>query len=87
MVVGKLSSDSGEIFFREKANRTGFFPRVKDCFIDNPTSCLLEHPLIDLLKQRIYLVNASYHDLNEHDALKRNPKSQLRQGSAGGCIY
>jgi len=74
---GMLSSDGGAIMLREAASRTGFFERVANCFNDERTKHLIRHPLLDLLKQRIYGLVCGYEDLNDHDEIRKDPMFQI----------
>ena len=41
--------------------------RLADCFTDYRDAEKTEHPLVDLLRQRIYGLCCGYEDLNDHD--------------------
>ena len=67
-----MTSDGGGILLREIEERFGFIKRFAACFTDyrNPES--IEHPVVDLLKQRLFGLCLGYEDLNDHDWLRHD---------------
>jgi hypothetical protein len=70
---GQVTSDAGGLLLREVEQRFGFIERFAACFTDHRDSELIEHPLVDLLKQRIFGLCLGYEDLNDHDQLRHDP--------------
>lgn len=71
---GKVTSDAGGLLLREVEARFNFIARfARDCFFDHRDPELIEHPLEDLLKQRIFGLCLGYEDLNDHDRLRHDP--------------
>ena len=68
---GRISSDAGGLLLREIDRHISLTARVAECFADyrNPNS--VEHPVVELLTQRIYAIALGYEDLNDHDATAR----------------
>ena len=69
---GYLSSDGGLILLRELEERTGIVKRFSKCFWDMRNQEWVEHPLEDLLKQRVFGLIAGYEDINDHDSLRED---------------
>ncbi len=88
---GSVTSDAGGLFLRELEARFGFIARFSRCFTDHRDPDRIDHPLEDLLKQRIFGLCLGYQDLNDHDQLRHDPllavlvgkKDPLGQDRAG----
>ena len=70
---GTITSDAGGVLLREVEERTGLIARFAKCFDDHRDPDKVEHPVVDLLKQRIFGLCLGYEDLNDHDTLRRDP--------------
>lgn len=70
---GYLSSDGGGLLLREIDQNRSFCQRLSKCFTDHRCQHLVEHPLPDLLAQRIHGIALGYEDLNDHEALRYDP--------------
>ena len=78
---GHLSSDGGgALFLREVEARCGLIKKFSHCFDDRRNQELIEHPVADLLSQRINGLIMGYEDLNDHDDLRRDPALALSVG-------
>jgi hypothetical protein len=69
---GRVTSDGGGILLREVEQRFQFVERFAACFTDHRDLEQIEHPLVDLLKQRIFGLCLGYEDLNDHDLLRHD---------------
>jgi len=69
---GRVSSDGGGILLREIEERFGLVEKFACCFTDHRDSEKIEHPLVDLLKQRLFGLCLGYEDLNDHDWLRHD---------------
>jgi len=69
---GRVSSDGGAVLLKEVEDRFEFIRRFAECFVDYRDPDLLEHSLLDLLKQRIFGICLGYEDLNDHDTLRHD---------------
>ena len=69
---GRVTSDGGGILLREIEERFGFVEKFSGCFTDHRDPELIEHPLVDLLKQRLFGLCLGYEDLNDHDWLRHD---------------
>jgi len=70
---GTVSSDGGVILLAE-AERTGqIIKRFAQCFVDHRNPEAIEHPVADLVAQRVYGLALGYEDVNDHDELRLDP--------------
>lgn len=70
---GFITSDGGALLLREVEAKFHFVERFSHCFSDHRDPDLVEHPLVDLLKQRVFGLCLGYEDLNDHDRLRLDP--------------
>lgn len=81
---GHLSSDGGGLLLREVSEKTGLLARMASCFTDLREPALIEHPLKQLLSQRVFSLGLGYEDLNDHDRLRYDPLAALVCGRSAG---
>ena len=79
---GRITSDAGALLLREVDSQFGFLDAFAACFSDHRDAELIEHPLVDLLKQRIFGLCLGYEDLNDHDQLRHDPLLAVAVGKA-----
>jgi DDE family transposase len=70
---GDISSDAGGLLLREVEGRIGLLKRLAVCFTDHRNQKLIEHPVENLIAQRVYGLCLGYEDLNDHDQLRADP--------------
>ena len=70
---GKITSDAGGVLLRETERLTGIIRQFAACFTDHRAPTRIEHPVEDLVAQRIYALALGYEDLNDHDDLRHDP--------------
>jgi hypothetical protein len=70
---GTITSDAGGVLLREVEERTGLLAKFVTCFDDHRDPDKLTHPVLDLLKQRVFGLCLGYEDLNDHETLRRDP--------------
>ncbi len=70
---GALTSDGGAVLLREVDRATGILGRFADCFTDHRDPARVTHSVVALVRQRVYGLALGYEDLNDHDALRRDP--------------
>src|SRR5512135_142542 len=70
---GDITSDGGALLLRTTEELTGILRQFAACFTDHRNPDLIEHPLKDLIAQRVYGLALGYEDLNDHDDLRRDP--------------
>ncbi len=68
--AGRVSSDGGLLLLSELEARVGVVNRFARCFTDYRSPAFIEHPVADLLRQRVLALCAGYEDLNDHDTLR-----------------
>jgi hypothetical protein len=79
---GVITSDGGGVLLREVEKRTGIARQFAACFTDHRDPDLIEHPVQDLVAQRVYALALGYEDLNDHDELRRDPLLATLVGKA-----
>lgn len=77
---GHLSSDGGAMLVGELDRRLGVTSRLSECFEDHRDPDLVEHSVLDLVRQRVYGLALGYENLNDHDDLLRDPLLALVLG-------
>ena len=70
---GRISSDGGALLLREVEARIGIIRSFAACFADHRNPELIEHPVRDLVAQRVYGLALGYEDLNDHEQLRKDP--------------
>ena len=70
---GDITSDGGALLLKKLEERTGIVRRFAACFTDYRSAKQIEHPLLDLIGQRVFGLALGYEDLNDHDELRRDP--------------
>lgn len=69
---GRVTSDAGGLLLKEVEDRFRFVEGFAACFTDHRDPECIEHPLLDLLKQRLFALCLGYEDLNDHDWLRHD---------------
>jgi Transposase DDE domain group 1 len=70
---GSITSDAGALLLREVETGFGFIDKFTACFTDHRDPNRVEHPLLALLKQRLFGLCLGYEDINDHDRLRHDP--------------
>ena len=68
-----MSSDGGMLFLRQIDAGLGVTEALAECFCDRRDRRFVDHSTQQLLAQRIYGLALGYEDLNDHEALRRDP--------------
>jgi hypothetical protein len=68
-----VSSDGGGVLLARLDRSFGYLQRLAGCFTDHRDGELIEHSLLELLRQRVYGIALGYEDLNDHDRLCTDP--------------
>ncbi len=74
---GALSSDFGVLLLRGIDRQIGLTERLTAAIHDKRHPSSIDHPLRDLLAQRIYQIAAGYADANDANSLRRDPLFKL----------
>jgi hypothetical protein len=77
---GDITSDGGVLALKKLEERTGIVGRFAACFMDFRKADQIEHPLLDLIMQRVFGLALGYEDLNDHDDLRRDPMLAVALG-------
>jgi hypothetical protein len=78
--AGQVSSDGGALLLREVEGKINLLGRLAACFSDGRDADRVEHPLPEMLSQRIYGLALGYEDLNDHEQLRSDPLFGLLSG-------
>jgi hypothetical protein len=70
---GDITSDGGLLVLKQLEQRMGIVRRFAACFEDYRNPDQIEHPLLDLIRQRVFALALGYEDLNDHDQLRSDP--------------
>jgi hypothetical protein len=70
---GAISSDGGGLLLKPLEDRTGIVRQFAACFVDHRDPERIEHPVEQLIRQRVYGLTLGYEDLNDHDELRHDP--------------
>jgi hypothetical protein len=70
---GTITSDAGGLLLREVDVRAGVLDAFAGCFVDRREQCYAEHPVRQLVAQRVYGLCLGYEDLNDHEQLRYDP--------------
>jgi hypothetical protein len=71
--AGQVSSDGGALLLRETERRIDLLGRLAACFRDGRSPLQVQHPVSEMLSQRIYGLALGYEDLNDHEQLRNDP--------------
>ncbi len=70
---GQVSSDGGGVLLARLDRSYGYLQRFAACFRDHRDPELIEHQLLEVLRQRTYAMALGYEDVNDHDRLRADP--------------
>ncbi len=70
---GDITSDGGALLLKKLEEQTGIVRRLAACFTDYRKADQVEHPLLDLVTQRVFGLALGYEDLIDHDELRGDP--------------
>lgn len=69
---GEVTSDGGIPLLRQTDRRLGLTQALAKVLPDPREPNRIEHPLLSLIRQRVYGLAAGYEDLNDHDTLRHD---------------
>jgi hypothetical protein len=75
-----VSSDGGSLLLREVDRKIDMVRRAAQCFRDGRAPERVEHPVAQMLAQRLYGLALGYEDLNDHEQLRDDPLLWLLSG-------
>ncbi len=70
---GTMTSDGGAVLLKQTEEHVGLLSRLAACFTDHRDPDLVEHSVVELVRQRVFGLVLGYEDLNDHDELSRDP--------------
>jgi len=79
---GQLTSDAGVVLLEQADRCIKLLERFAGCFRDSRDARFVEHPVLDLVRQRVFGLALGYEDLNDHDDLSRDPMLATAVGKA-----
>jgi hypothetical protein len=77
---GRLSSDGGLPLLAQLDRRLRLTERVAACIHDPRRPDRVQHPLLDLVRQRVYQIAAGYEDANDANPLRSDPALKIAVG-------
>ncbi len=69
---GAVTSDGGIALLRQTDRRIGLTKALAQVLADPREPGRIKHPLLALIRQRLYGLAAGYEDLNDHDTLRHD---------------
>jgi hypothetical protein len=79
---GKLSSDGGVLLLAQLDRQLGLTQTLTDALEDRRDPAKVDHPLLDLIRQRVYQIACGYEDANDAHTLRRDPLFKSAVGRA-----
>jgi hypothetical protein len=77
---GAITSEAGALLLGAADRAIKLTERFAACFHDTRRQHLIEHEVVTLLTQRVFGIALGYEDLNDHDALRRDPMMAVLAG-------
>lgn len=74
---GTVTSDSGVLWLRAVDQQLGLIDRLAACRSDDRHPSSVDHPLVDLLRQRIYQIACGDEEANDCDAWRGDPALKM----------
>jgi hypothetical protein len=69
----QITTEGGALLLRVLEEKTGIVEAFARCFRDHRDPDAVKHTVFELVKQRAFALVLGYEDLNDHDALRRDP--------------
>ena len=79
---GQQTSDAGGLLLRQTDRRLNLLSRFAACFVDGRDPKRIEHPVKEMVAQRVYGMALGYEDLNDHEQLRKDPLLAVMSGRA-----
>jgi hypothetical protein len=77
---GSVTSDAGVLLLRSLERRLGIVERFCGSLKENRRSASVEHPLKEMVRQRVLQIACGYEDANDCDALRSDPAFKIACG-------
>ena len=78
---GRLSTDGGALLLRQADALLDLTPRLAACFEDHRSQRRVEHPVRQLVAQRLFGLLLGYEDVNDHDQLRADSVRRWLSGA------
>src|SRR5437879_5008910 len=78
--AGMLTSDAGLLPFRQFDEQLGLTHAFAAVLNDPRDPDLIDHPVLEMVRCRVYGILAGYADQNDHDTLRTDPLFKLLAG-------
>jgi Transposase DDE domain group 1 len=82
---GTITSDGGVLLLKEVEAKRQIIKQFAACLTDYRDPEKIEHPVEDLLAQRIYGLALGYEYLNDHDLIRKDPLLAAVVGKSDPC--
>src|SRR5689334_12079244 len=70
---GNITSDAGLLLLAKADRKLGLCLELAQSIVDKREAIKVAHPLVDLLRERIYAIAQGYEDANDLDTLADDP--------------
>jgi hypothetical protein len=68
-----MSADAGVLLLRQAEEAMQISQGLAKCLTDNREPGKIKHPLVELIRQRVYQIAAGYEDVNDSNRLRHDP--------------
>jgi hypothetical protein len=79
---GMLSSNAGVLLLRGVEQRLGIAKQLAACLTDRRDPDRIDHPLVEMLRLRMFAIAAGYEDTNDCTTLRDDPVFKMAVGHA-----
>ena len=69
---GSITSDAGLLLLREVDKKLNLTARLSKVMRDDRAAGMVDHTMLDMLRQRVYALAAGYEDINDHQVLRED---------------
>lgn len=78
---GSISSDGGVILLKEMDKKLNLLTSVAKIIPDKRNQKMIDHEIINMIRQRIYGLALGYEDLNDHDTIRHDDALKVSVGT------
>lgn len=77
---GSMTSNAGVMLLSATDRKLGLIAAAARCIADPRNPALITHPVVDMLRQRVYGLALGWEDLNDHQARRQDVAMQTAVG-------
>lgn len=77
---GDITSDAGMLLLAQADRKLGLSQAIADSIIDRRQQAKVQHPVLDLIRERLYAIAMGYEDANDLDTLADDPALRVSCG-------